>query len=864
MQVTLALLVGALALVGVMTGVSLWTLGESRDAAVRARLAAMHETLTRSIAAEAERALSLAQLVAGLPEAQDGLADGARDRLRAAFLPGFDRLASAHGVRQFQFHTAPATSMFRVHMADRFGDDLASFRSTVVEVNRTGQPVSGLEVGRAGLGLRGVVPVHRDGRQVGSVEFGLSFGQAFFDSFTRLTGWEAALYLKTGSAFRRFASTLPDTVRFADDSLRRGLAAPVLVADHRSGAATRAVLLAPITDYRGDAIAVAAVALDRAPLDAAAAAQRGLGLAVGLVVFAAAALGAWVLDRRLSRPLVRLSDCLRQVAGGELDHEVPDLDRADEIGAMATAVQAFKDNAAAQHRREQAERARAAEEVEAQARRHAHERAVADRLRHHVERVAAGELGCRLPIDTADGVHGTLFADVNRLTEVIEQAVTDLGHSLTALAVGNLGHRIDRMDGGRFAEIKSDANATAEKLSRVIGQISECAHAINGVSAELASGSDDLAERTERQAAQVEQTAAAVGELSETVRRNARHAEDASRLSTESRAAAEEGSRLGADAIAAIRDIQVSATRISEFIGVIDEIAFQTNLLALNAAVEAARAGQAGRGFAVVAQEVRQLAQRSAHASREIKGVVQESTQRVDHGVALVQRAVAALSSIATSSTRVADSVSEIADASQAQAGGLDEITAAVGAFDETTQKNAALVEQNSAATRALNDQTAALDGLLAFFVTGRGAQDPMLRNAALVLGTRIDHEVFVERIERAVAGDGSLDPIALADHTACRLGRWYYRDAPPAVRRAPSFAALEAPHIDVHRTGAAVVERLNGGDRAGAQAALDQLHRASEAVLGGLDGLAGDLRAAAAEPSAAPAQRGRAAAWRA
>ena len=203
----MALAGSAILAVAATTASNLWLSGRMIDMAAEQELSTLQEFLAGSINSEAERALSLAESLAGNGAVQEAFATGDRDRLARMLVPGFKGLSEHHGLRQLQFHIAPATSFLRVHKPEKFGDDLSSFRATVVEVNRTGKPVHGLENGVEGLGIRGVVPVMQGTRQTGSVEVGLTFGQSFFDRFKQSTGAEVAFYLKADKGFDVFAST---------------------------------------------------------------------------------------------------------------------------------------------------------------------------------------------------------------------------------------------------------------------------------------------------------------------------------------------------------------------------------------------------------------------------------------------------------------------------------------------------------------------------------------------------------------------------------------------------------------------------------------------------------------------------------
>jgi len=389
---------------------------------------------------------------------------------------------------------------------------------------------------------------------------------------------------------------------------------------------------------------------------------------------------------------------------------------------------------------EKAERDRlAAEEKSAADERAAHEReAAAARIMDEfdaavggiVKAAMAGDFSQRVPLEGREGVVRNLAGALNDMCATMGKVMDELGQMLGALAEGDLTRRIEADYRGMFGTVKDKANITAERLSQTISEIKSAAREVAEASAEIATRTTDLAQRTEEQAAGLERTSASMEEISTTVKKNAENAQHARNLTGGTREMADRGGEVVASAVEAMSRIEESSRKISDIIGVIDEIARQTNLLALNAAVEAARAGDAGRGFAVVASEVRSLAQRSSQAAKDIKDLITSSSAQVQEGVGLVSRAGQSLEEIVQSIKSVADIVADIAHASTEQATGVEQTTRALSQMDEATQQNSALVEENAATVKMLEQQSQSLDQLVSAFHLDRGSRSVSHRTA--------------------------------------------------------------------------------------------------------------------------------------
>jgi methyl-accepting chemotaxis protein len=435
---------------------------------------------------------------------------------------------------------------------------------------------------------------------------------------------------------------------------------------------------------------------------------------------------ALVITRWTSRSLRETVDGMTELANGNLEIEVEGAERKDELGAMARALGVFKDNAL---RMKSLDAEKEESDRQVKDSRHQMMQELRAAFGTVVTDAIAGNFSSRVDATFPDQELNELATGINQLVQSLDTVIKDVGDRMQALADGDLSQRIEDDYQGAFADLKDNVNRTADQLASIVAQIQGASSEVENAASEITSGTNDLSARTEQAASSLEETAAATEEMSSTVKQNAENAKSASSLADDANQTASQGGEVVEQAVGAMGRIEQSAQKITDIIGVIDEIAFQTNLLALNASVEAARAGEAGKGFAVVAQEVRQLAQRSAQAASDIKTLIQDSNSQVKDGVQLVNQAGEALTEIVGSIGKVVGIVQQISSASQEQASGVQEINGSVTNLDEMTQQNSALVEESAASARSLSDQAGKLAELMTFFKTSNAASPRAARS---------------------------------------------------------------------------------------------------------------------------------------
>lgn len=594
-----------------------------------------------------------------------------------------------------------------------------------------------------------------------SVEQAKPFGEGILASLDKidahLAEWQKLIPAAEAAGFEALKARAAEFRTFRAETARLGAIDPAQANEQGNNDANRAnrkAYQAEIdTVVKADQERFAAINADlNSSQDMLAPIVGGVTL-VGLLLGVLAA--ATVATRYVTQPLARVTSVMGQLADGDLTVEVPYSGEKNEIGQMAAAVQVFKENGIrvaemnederARHQKA-AERARLMQEFQ-------------DGFDGVVEATLQGDLSKRLATGQADQDIARISTNFNRLMETVSGGLTEAGQVLAALAEADLTQRMQGSYQGEFARLKDSTNTVAEKLTDVVTRLRGTSQGLRTATGEILSGANDLSERTTKQAATIEETSAAMEQLSQTVIQNAERAGSASDNAQAVTVAAEDGGAVMIRANDAMERITESSGKISNIIGMIDDIAFQTNLLALNASVEAARAGEAGKGFAVVAVEVRRLAQSAAEASRDVKVLIEQSATEVTAGSKLVAEAATKLQSMLEAVRRNRSLLDDIAQQSREQASSIEEVNTAVRQMDEMTQHNAALVEETNAAIEQTEAQAVELDKIVAVFTVGSDVpivrERPVAKSPAkLVQAAKSAAKRYLSRGNTAIKAD--------------------------------------------------------------------------------------------------------------
>ena len=658
---------------------------------------------------------ALALALAGEPDMAGLIESNARDALVARYGAAMPSIVKQGGITLITAVNAKGEAVARIHAPEKFGDDMTTRRKTIVDALKSGSLVAGIEPGRTAVSMFASAPIKRGDTVVGVIDAGTALTNDYFKAIAGQIGGEIVIHVLQEGKFVKQAATI-DSDLLDEAALKSVFEGTPLRRDLTLGDRHFVIDAQPLKNFSGSIIGVMEVASDVTAVIDEAQEAVFITIASTVAVSLLSLIGFFVFARALASVLARMTETMTQLAGGDLSAEVSGDKRADEVGAMARAVQVFKENGL---------KARA---LETEAERH---RAASDEERRRSQEIE------------------------RERTEAMAQATGGLANGLKHLSAGDLAFQITETFHADFESLRADFNQAVDQLRTTLAAVSDATSSIDGGSREISRSADDLSKRTEQQAASLEETAAALDEITANVSNSSKRAEEARTVAIQANDSARQSGAVVANAVDAMSKIEQSSNQISSIIGVIDEIAFQTNLLALNAGVEAARAGEAGKGFAVVAQEVRELAQRSAQAAKEIKDLIRNSSGEVQNGVKLVSQTGEALKTIEGYIVTINQHMDSIATSAREQSVGLSEVNTAVNQMDQVTQQNAAMVEETNAAGATLASEAARLKDMVSHFRLG-GASATLVRqaeNQAPVVRAASPARALVGKIGRAFSG---------------------------------------------------------------------------------------------------------------
>ena len=585
---------------------AMWIIAGIIDRADQRELRSHYDALQSRIAEESRRAAAMSAVVAAMPATQEAMAKQDREALVRLFGPVFAAIKSDHGVDQFQFHVPPATSYLRVHQPSKFGDDLSGFRKTVVVANQDRKVVVGLEGGVAGLGIRGVVPIAQDGKHLGTVEFGLTFAQPFFDDFKANRHVDVAFHLSDGSGgFKLFGGTLKGKSFFGAADYGRAADGSFTVQRAKLDTTPVAALLGPIRDFSGKPIGAVELVMDNADYEASADRAWWLSIAIAGLGLVLAAIVGCLIARSISRPILSITNVMRELADGRLDVAVPASKANDEVGAMVKAVAVFRENAV-NFNRLQAEQADLKVQSEAEKRRAF--AALADNFEASIREVVTMVSAAAVEMEHTARSMSAIVEQSRQQTRTVSSAsalasenvqtvaaaAEELSSSMTEIS-RRLAHATEVV--GKAASDGQRSNARVQSLADAAQKIGDVVSFINGI-----------AGQTNLLALNATIEAARAGEAG---RGFAVVASEVKALATQTAKATEEiGAQVTAvqgETTGAVEGIQSICATIRE----VDEIS----------AAIAAAVGQQGTATQEIAQNVQQAAARTGEVSQNIAGV---------------------------------------------------------------------------------------------------------------------------------------------------------------------------------------------------------------------------------------------------